>query len=128
MTAQSGHPRARKGYVAEHILVVERALGHYLGEKHPVHHVDENKQNNANTNLVACEDHAYHMLLHRRLRALLACGDANAHRCTYCHRYDNQDDITLLRGVGQRSERSYHRRCAAEYMRRSAPIQTVRDL
>jgi hypothetical protein len=67
-----GHHRATNGYVLEHIIVAEKALGRPLEEKHPVHHFDLNRANNANSNLVICEDEAYHKLLHQRQRALEA--------------------------------------------------------
>lgn len=42
------HPRASsKGTVAEHVVVVERAMGKYLPSTVHVHHVDGNPQNNA---------------------------------------------------------------------------------
>ena len=57
----------------EHIVVAERAIGRplkNLGRGHPktevVHHIDGNKQNNANTNLLVCT-HEYHTALHHRL-------------------------------------------------------------
>lgn len=114
-----GHPRATKSghYVFEHILIVERALGHYLPLNAVVHHGDENKQNNANGNLVACEGRKYHNILHRRLRALQACGDATAHQCAHCHRYDNQHDITVA-NLKSGEFFAYHRACNAEYQRR----------
>lgn len=64
-----GHPRAQRGYVAEHILVAEKALGRHLPLGHPVHHWDEDKRNNSPKNLLICEDHSYHMLIHARMRA-----------------------------------------------------------
>jgi hypothetical protein len=129
------HPRASAttGYVLEHIVVAERALGHFLDAKHPVHHVDEDKANNTNDNLVICDDRAYHNLLHRRLRAYQACGDANAHRCRYCGTYDNQDDITV-ENLKNGWYAAHHRKCNAasalshqqEYRRRRRErMQTV---
>jgi hypothetical protein len=71
-----GHPRAnRDGYVPEHILVAEKAIGHFITEGHPVHHMDRVVTNNVNRNLVVCENQAYHKLLHQRQRAMEACGD-----------------------------------------------------
>lgn len=72
------HPRAVNGYVLEHILVAEKALGRFLPLGSPVHHVDGDRTNNAPSNLVVCEDAAYHNLLHRRMRALEASGDPSA--------------------------------------------------
>ena len=64
------HPRANRGYVQEHLAVVEKAMGKHLEYPHVVHHVDGDKHNNANKNLVVCEDQAYHMLLEKRQRKL----------------------------------------------------------
>jgi len=69
------HSRAtREGYVYEHIVIAEKALGRslkYFRHAHQnnevVHHVDENKMNNANDNLLICES-SYHKALHGRLR------------------------------------------------------------
>lgn len=81
------HPRAQHGYVFEHILVAERALGHYLPEGAVVHHRDEIKSHNENTNLVICQDNAYHNLIHGRMRMLedrrlggKVCGDCKARK------------------------------------------------
>ena len=64
------HPRADSwGYVDEHVVVAERALGKHLPAGAVVHHVDVNRRNNAPTNLVICQDAAYHKLLHARLNA-----------------------------------------------------------
>ena len=72
-------------YRAEHVLIAEAAIGHPLPPKAVVHHFDLNRANNATSNLVVCEDHAYHMLLHRRQRILDAGGDPNTERlCWRC--------------------------------------------
>lgn len=61
------HPRSDcRGYVFEHIVVAEKVLGKYLPEGAVVHHIDGNGLNNNNNNLVVCQDHAYHMTLHKR--------------------------------------------------------------
>lgn len=79
------HPRAnRRGHVAEQILVVEQALGRYLPSKHPVHHVDRNRHNNAPENLVICENEAYHHLLHARLNRLRDTGSLELKLCRIC--------------------------------------------
>jgi len=107
----------RGGRLLEHVAVVERALGKPLRRTAPIHHVDGNRQNNANMNLVACDSQAYHMLLEQRQRAFDACGDANALRCVRCHGYDRQDEISShrTRTDGLFSE---HRSCRNEYQRR----------
>jgi hypothetical protein len=68
-----------------HRAVVDRALGRELPRKHPVHHVDENKTNNAHCNLVVCENEAYHQLLHDRARTVRAGGRPSVERlCATC--------------------------------------------
>jgi hypothetical protein len=88
------HPRAdRDGYVFEHILIAESALGVYLPMDSVVHHHNGNHHDNIKQNLVLCQDQGYHMLLHQRIRALKACGHAHWRKCTYCKEYD--DPINL---------------------------------
>lgn len=69
----------------EHVTVAQRALGKPLPDGTEVHHVDGNRRNNANKNLVICQDVAYHRLLHSRAEVLKAGGDPNSHRlCRKC--------------------------------------------
>ena len=61
------HPRAdAKGYVSEHILIVERAMGKYLRATAEVHHFNRKRNDNRNSNLVVCDSPAYHKSLHVR--------------------------------------------------------------
>lgn len=105
LTLAKGHPRAnRDGYVPEHILVAERALGKHVPLGCPVHHVDGDPANNTPSNLVVCQDQGYHKLLHQRATALKACGDASALKCDICHRHDRQNEIRVYsyrKGVGR---------------------------
>lgn len=66
-----------------HRFIAERALGKQLPRRVQVHHVDENYQNNANGNLVICEDMAYHKLLHMRADVVRAGGNPNTD--LFCH-------------------------------------------
>lgn len=71
MTMCKGHPAATiKGFVMEHRLVAEKALGKYLDATHPVHHINGDKTDNRPENLVICESHSYHALLHKRMREM----------------------------------------------------------
>jgi hypothetical protein len=111
------HARADQcGYVREHVLVAEKAMGRALGIEHPVHHVDGNPQNNANDNLVVCEDNAYHMLIERRTRAWRACGNPNARKCSVCKQYDVVENLVVLR------RHVYHRECNKANHRRKRGI------
>lgn len=81
-----GHPRADcKGYVREHLLVAERALGRPIPLRHPVHHVNENKGDNSNSNLVICENQSYHQLIHIRTKVFSLGGNPNTDKfCIRC--------------------------------------------
>lgn len=115
------HPRSHNGYVYAHVLVVEAALGRPLPGKHPIHHVDEARQNNTNGNLVVCENDAYHKLLHKRQRALDACGDANAIACKYCGDYSRQEDMHVF-PTKTGNLVGYHPACSASRDRTKAGV------
>lgn len=101
-----------KGYVKEHVLVVINALGRPLPEDAVVHHVNEDRSQNSNDNLVVCENRAYHNLLHQRSRALRECGHANWRKCPYCKQYDDPADMAVP------GRTAYHRSCLNEYQKR----------
>lgn len=109
------HPRrSQRGYVFEHMLVAEKALGHYLPEGAIIHHIDENRQNNQNVNLIICENNAYHRLIHRRMNAFKETGNANMRICNFCKKYDLPDNLYINkkpRGM------SCHRSCKQRYER-----------
>ena len=107
---QPDHPMSHVGYVQEHTLVAEKALGKPLPKKAVIHHVDEDRQNNSHENLVICEDIAYHNLLHRRLRALKACGNANYRKCWICKQYDSVDNLKIYNGSSV-----VHSKCINDY-------------
>jgi hypothetical protein len=84
--------------VLRHILIAERALGRTLPDGVEVHHVDRIKSNDAPNNLVICEDHAYHQLLHQRSRALESCGNPRFRKCVICKRYDDPSSMRNYSG------------------------------
>lgn len=60
------HPHADpRGYVLEHRLVMEGAIGRVLSRKEVVHHRDRNPANNELSNLVLCASQAEHLRIHR---------------------------------------------------------------
>jgi hypothetical protein len=120
------HPQADpRGYVFEHRLLAEKALARPLDRRHPVHHVDLDRAHNENRNLVICESQSYHRFLDRRTHAYIACGNASALRCRYCHTYDRQSEIVV-----DRHEAGYHRDCRNAYRRDryiKSPKQMARE-
>lgn len=109
-----GHPHAnRGGSVPEHRLIVEWVIGHTLAQKNEVHHVNEQRADNSPGNLVACEDRAYHRLLHQRGAAVRAGYPAFYCRCLYCKYHDNPANMVPY---GRRGGWHFmHRSCHAAY-------------
>lgn len=107
------HPSADKhGRVMEHIFIAETAIGHVLPPGAEVHHVDENRQHNANRNLIICQDRTYHQLLHVRARILKAGGDPNTQKvCSGCHQPRDLDDFTRETRNKSTGRMSYCRAC-----------------
>lgn len=63
-----GHPKAHDGYVYEHILVAERALGEYLPTGSVIHHINGIKDDNRLENLWWFKSRGEHIAYHNRLR------------------------------------------------------------
>lgn len=59
------HPRADgKGYVFEHIIIIESVLGRSLLQNEVTHHIDGNKLNNSPENLSTFSNNAEHIKYH----------------------------------------------------------------
>jgi hypothetical protein len=101
----------------EHIVVAERALGKPLPAGAVVHHFNENPSDNRPENLVVCPSEHYHNLLHKRMRALAACGNADYLKCKICKEYDARENLFVEAG----DRHHWHRSC------RNAQIKKRRD-
>ena len=93
----------------EHRRIAERALGKPLPPGAVVHHWDENGTNNEPSNLVICPNEAYHKLLHRRMRALKACGHADWRKCQRCMTFAPPETMAIY------GRKAVHPACAAAY-------------
>ena len=81
-----------------HRVRAERALGHPLPAGAEVHHADGSKSETSP--LVICQDRAYHMLLHRRMRIRAAGGDPNTDKiCWRCHQVKPQTEFHTNRSA-----------------------------
>jgi len=101
------------GFIREHVLIGERALGKLLPRGVVMHHFPSNGNS---THLVICQDHAYHMLLHVRHRSFIACGDPNWRKCQYCNEYDDQNNLYVHKDAAGRMHYR-HRSCWNAYQR-----------
>lgn len=90
-----------------HIEAAEKALGKKLPKGAEVHHINGDQTDNRNANLVICQDHKYHSLLHMRGDALAITGNGNLRLCCVCQIYDNP---MHMRASGTRV---YHAKCMA---------------
>lgn len=103
-----GHSRCCIGnHVLEQILIAEKALGKPLPPKAVVHH-------HTPTQLVVCQDQAYHMLIHKRTKAYNECGHANWLKCRYCKKYDDPVNLHICP-----SGPAYHKNCQSKHYKNS---------
>lgn len=97
----------------EHIVIAESVIGRTLPVGVEVHHVNEDRSDNRNRNLVICQDRQYHRLLHVRMRAFKVCGDVNWRKCCFCKQYDDPSRLYIPQTRGTIE----HRACGREYRR-----------
>src|SRR5262249_30734370 len=92
MISQPDHPRANSlGFVFEHIIIAEKALGKPIPLHIEVCHPNGDSLDNSRGNLVVGPK-GYSKVLYKRLRALRVCGNPNARQCQFCRAWGVPDD------------------------------------
>ena len=82
--------------VKVHRLLIEKLLGIILPRTVDIHHIDGNKGNNSNNNLVVCSNRSYHKLLHKRQEVLDAgFSPKTHHKCTDCNSFKIMSEFSL---------------------------------
>lgn len=98
-------------------VVVERILGKSLPAGAVVHHWDGDRTNNIPSNLAVFPDEPYHNLIHLRMEAYKACGNANYLKCYVCKKHDAPEKLTAVKKAGRRVTTFYHPECRNAYRR-----------
>lgn len=119
------NPRATKeGYVYIHVLVAEKKLGRHLTKEECVHHIDEDKYNNTEDNIIVFKTNSDHAAFHKGVEAVQdgdvwwcpnkksylicpVCGgikDNHAKMCTSCKNDENMRKIISRRIIKVKKE------------------------
>ena len=109
----------RVNSIHEHRRVAETALGRPLPKGAVVHHINHDKQDNRNCNLVICNSEKHHKKIHYREKALDACGNSDFVKCTYCKEWGPQESM-YVRSRPRLGFEARHRSCHATANRKSS--------
>jgi hypothetical protein len=120
------HPRSHKGYVLSHVVEAEKIIGKPLPQSAVVHHIDGDRLNNSPANLVVCENDQYHKYIHRRERALIACGHADWVKCIYCGVYDSPDSMRVY-SYSFYGASGRHSECQSKYVKERVLSQEQKE-
>lgn len=71
-----------------YITMVEYILGKPIPKGAVIHHINGNRDDNRPRNLVLCQNQAYHMLIHLRMRSMESTGSPNFRTCKYCKKWE----------------------------------------
>jgi hypothetical protein len=103
------HPRARSGYVFEHILILEKAFKRSITKNEHIHHLNGKRHDNSLGNLLLFKSKEGHHAYENRLKAFKECGHFDWQKCCFCHKYDITTNLII------RPSRSCHKVCENAY-------------
>lgn len=107
------HRVGSNGYVREHIVLAEKALGKPLPDKAQIHHLGDPRDN---SKIIICENQEYHFLIHVREEAKKACGHPDWRRCKFCQKYDDVKNLHITKCRGSKGGWNvHHQACESEY-------------
>jgi LAS superfamily LD-carboxypeptidase LdcB len=113
LVTRHGHPNAKaRGQIYEHILVMSEMLGRPLTKEEIVHHHDEDKRNNAPSNLQLFATKAEHNMQHAKMDALRISGNADFMKRPFCKTYDDPSKMYMRKTQYQ----AWHRKCKNAYV------------
>lgn len=111
----------RKVFDRLHRLRAEKALGRPLPRGVVVHHADGSTADDAP--LVICQDNAYHMLLHRRMRVKAFGGNPSTDAiCCFCQKAKSFEAFTKARTT-HNGLSSVCRDCKNKYQNENARLK-----
>lgn len=113
------HPRARRGFVYEHILVAEHHLGRPLESGEIVHHENGLPFDNRFENLHILSGQSEHAKLHSRERAIAQgiADPVNFKRCRTCKEIKLRSEFSPSCSKGKPQLNSQCKPCAAAWQR-----------
>lgn len=117
LVKMGNHPKADAGgYVPEHVLMAELSLGAFLPSGLIVHHKNDVKTDNRLDNLQICT-RPKHSDIHRKKRALEACGHFDWLKCNICKQYGPESEMQLMfrKGKTKILKAGRHAHCLKKY-------------
>jgi len=114
------HPKNNHGYVLEHVLVMEQAIGGFLPDGAIVHHKNGNKKDNRIENLQLFENIAEHLHAHAVENTFKVCGHSDWRKCWMCKKYDDPENMY----ISKNGKKSFHLSCQ-QARRKSRSVSNV---